>query len=258
MEEFRLSASKLRTYKACKKKYEFSYIELLKPIQKEEALEMGSNYHANIEKILNNEVINSEINTPEEAKIFAMSEAFKRYILPQLPPVIETEKKFEYKLRNGCILNGIIDAITESGMVVEHKSSGTPLDEKYIDRLNWDDQVPIYMLATGTNKCFYTVCQKPTIRQKQNESLEEFTNRCIEWYDDNTEHKVGTFTVVRTPKELLDKLNELECMSEEMMNTTNFYRNPSHCNILSCPYSSICLNYTPDVEPIGFEKGEKK
>ena len=57
MSEFKLSASKLRTFKACRRKYELAYIELLEPIQKEEALEMGSNYHSNIEKLLKNEVI---------------------------------------------------------------------------------------------------------------------------------------------------------------------------------------------------------
>ena len=54
MSEFKLSASKLRTFKACRRKYELVYIELLEPIQKEEVLEMGSNYHSNIEKLLKN------------------------------------------------------------------------------------------------------------------------------------------------------------------------------------------------------------
>lgn len=254
--DFKLSASKLRTFKACRRKYELSYIEKLRPIQKEEALEMGSNYHSNIERILKGETISEEILTQEDAKIYAMSKAFEKYILPQLPPVFAVEQKFEFKLPNGSIINGIVDAMTETGMVIEHKSSGTPLDEKYINRLDWDDQVPIYMLATATNKCFYTVCQKPTIRQKQNESLEEFAERCIKWYEDDTERKAGTFTVVRTPEDLLEKRQELEEMAEEIKNAKLFYRNPNHCSIMGCPYSSICLNYDPDIEPIGFERGE--
>ena len=255
---FRLSASKLRTFKACRRKYELSYIELLEPIQKEEALEMGSNYHSNIEKLLNKEIISEEITTVEEAKIFAMTNAFEKYILPQLPKIKSTEQKFEFCLdkEKDFWINGIIDALTEDGIVIEHKTSGTPLDEKYIDRLNWDDQVPIYMLATNTTKCYYTVCQKPTIRQKQNETLDEYCNRCLEWYEDNTEQKIGIFNVVRTQEELNDKLDELKIMCNEIENTNNFYKNQSHCSIMNCPFSSICLNYDSRIEPIGFKKKE--
>ena len=258
MSEFKLSASKLRTFKACRRKYELAYIELLEPIQKEEDLEMGSNYHSNIEKLLKNEVIDEEIKNVDEAKIFAMTNAFEKYILPKLPKIKETEIKFEFVLdeEKEYKINGIIDALTEEGVVVEHKSSGTALDEKYIDRLNWDDQVPIYMLATGTNFCYYTVCQKPTIRQKQNEDLNDFCNRCIEWYDENTEQKIGIFKVYRTIEELEEKRKELKMMCDEISNTKNFYKNQNNCSIMSCPYASICLNYDSSIEPIGFKKKE--
>lgn len=253
---FNLSASKLKTFKACRRKYQLTYLELLEPVKKEQALEMGSNYHKNIEKILNNEEIEKEINSVDDAKIYAMSMAFKKYILPNIPKVAETELKFNFEIEEGKIINGIIDALTEDGVVIEHKSSGAAVDEKYIDRLNWDDQVPIYMLATKTNRCYYDVCMKPTIRQKKDESLEEYTQRCIEWFDEDTDTKVQVFNVVRTPEELQEKYNELIAMCDEIENAKNFYRNQSHCSIMSCPYSSICLNYDSNIEPIGFKKRE--
>lgn len=256
-ESFRLSASKLKTFKACRRKYELSYIEDLRPIQKEEALEIGSDYHSSIEKILKNEPLEFDLISANDAKIYAMSKAFEKYIKPNLPNIVETETKFEFDIGNNNTINGIIDAICEDGTIVEHKSSGAALDEKYIDRLNWDDQVPIYMLATNTTKCLYTVCQKPTIRQKQNETLEEFAKRCEEWYETDTDKKVGTFVVVRTPLELEEKLEELKIMCNEIKTTKNFYRNSNCCSIMGCPYSSICLNYDPSIEPIGFEKGGK-
>lgn len=257
---FKISASKLKTFKSCRRKYELSYIELLEPVQKEEALQMGSDYHKNIEKILKGEEIELNTNSVEDAKIFAMTVAFEKYILPNLPKVEKVEQKFMYLLdsEENYVVEGIIDALTDEGIVVEHKSSGTPLDEKYIYRLNWDDQVPIYLLATKTNKCYYDVCQKPTIRLKKDETLEEYTKRCIDWYDENTENKVGVFSVVRTDEELKEKYDELLAMCKEMENAKVFYRNQSNCSMISCPYSSICLNYDKNIEPIGFKKKEGK
>lgn len=256
---FKLSASKLRTFKACRRKYQLSYIELLEPIQKEQALEMGSSYHKNIEMLLNKEDVIEIFDDVEQCKILAMTKAFQKYILPKLPKVKATEQKFEFCIdeEKDYWVNGIIDAITEDGLVIEHKTSSTPLDEKYIDRINWDDQVPIYMLATGTNNCCYTVCQKPTIRLKKDEELVDFYKRCLDWYEENTEQKIGLFIVVRTKEELAEKWQELKEMCEEMENAKVFYKNQQNCSIISCPYSSICLNYDASIEPIGFKKKEE-
>ena len=43
------------------------------------------------------------------------------------------------------------------------------------------------MLLTGMRKVWYTVCRKPTIRQKKNETDEEFFGRMVAWYDEDTE-----------------------------------------------------------------------
>ena len=257
---FKLSASKLKTYKACKRKYELSYIENLEPIKKEEALEIGSNYHKNIEKILKGEVIEKgEINSEEDAKVYAMSKAFEMYIKPNLPEIQETEKSFEIcidKDRN-YYLNGIVDAITKDGIIVEHKTTSLALDEKYQEKLNWDDQVPIYMLANDTTECIYTVCQKPTIRLKKDESLEEYADRCIEWYNEKTDEKIGTFKIKAQQEDILEEYGELINMCEEMEKTKNFYRNSSNCNIVSCPYSSICINYDKGATLVNFKKKEE-
>ena len=41
----RISASKIKAFKACRRLYELKYIENLVPVEKSQALEIGSNYH---------------------------------------------------------------------------------------------------------------------------------------------------------------------------------------------------------------------
>ncbi len=74
-----------------------------------------------------------------------------------------------------------------------------------------------------------------------------------EWYD---ETKVRTFTVVRTAKELEDKEREVRDIAREIRNRRHWYRNPSHCSIVGCAFSSICLDYDPEML-MGFERKER-
>lgn len=252
---FKLSASKLRTYIACRKKYDFAYNEELEPIEKAECLTTGGNYHAKVANILMNKNY-EETND----KTDVMAEVFKQYILPQLQKenIIGVEVHKEMQLDDDVVLHGYIDALTENGIPIEHKTTSKNVDEFYINRLNWDMQVAIYMILTGTNKCIYTVCQKPTIRQKQNETEEEFKQRCIDWYAQETYKKIGVFEVVRTDEELKSKLEELKQIANEIKNQKLYYRNSNECMILDCPYSSICLDYDKNVMPIGFQKKENE
>ena len=50
-----LTASMIASFKKCPRRYELEYIENLRPIVTSEALEIGTNYHANIEKLLKGE-----------------------------------------------------------------------------------------------------------------------------------------------------------------------------------------------------------
>lgn len=247
-ERFKLSPSKIRCYTSCQKKYDFVYNEELEPIEKAECLTQGGNYHEKIAKILKNE----EYEKTND-KIDVMAEVFKKHILPKLPQIKDVEVHVE-KQYTGFDLHGYIDAITVDGIPVEHKTTSVAVDEFYTNKLNWDMQVPVYMILTETKECLYTVIQKPTIRQKQNETEEEYLKRCVEWYETDTEKKVGVFKIVRTSEELLEKTKEITQLAYEIMHKTFYYRNPSDCSIMGCPYSSICLNYDRAVMPIGFKQ----
>lgn len=253
MRKLNLTASMLRAYKACPRLYELQYIHLLKPERTSEALETGTNYHAQLEKLFRGEAL-ADNTLPG-----IMAQALDRFVPWREWGVTETEREFEIRLTPFLSLRGKIDALTADGMPVEHKSAGQSIADdtaaglKYADRLAWDDQVSIYLLATGKTRLKYTVCQKPSIRRKKDETEEEYLSRCREWYDSS---KVRTFDVTRTPEELAATEAEIRMLASEIRRRKRFYRNPAHCAFMGCQYAPVCL--LDDVtEAVGFVKKER-
>lgn len=250
----RLSISRIKAFKACRKLYELKYIERLEPVQKPESLELGTNYHALLEEL------NKTGSLPEcnFSKEYAMAKAYEKYIYPKFH-VNEAEKWIEYDLGSGDKLVGIVDAIADDGHIVEHKSYGSDITEQYEYNLLWDEQILAYMLMTGSRKVWYTICRKPTIRQGKNETEEEFYYRMLDWYDTDTDSKIRLLDIERTDDEVAQFEDELMAMVEEMRHAGHFYRNTCHCNAWGrrCEYSSVCLHYDPNQEYIEFTKGEE-
>lgn len=252
MQKIYLTASMIRAYKACPKLYEFQYIHLLKPEKTPEALETGSNYHAEIEKILQGEPTSNTLPG-------IMARAFDRFIPWREWKITEVEKEFDVRITPFLHMRGKIDAICADGTPIEHKSAGQSISDetnaglKYKDKLAWDDQVSFYLLALRTTRVKYTVCQKPTIRLKRDETEEEYLDRCEEWYD---ETKVRFFEVTRSMEELQETENEVRILASEIRRRKHFYRNPSHCSLMGCSYASICLDRNPEIVT-GFVKKER-
>ena len=231
-------------------------MEMLEPIQKAEALETGSNYH----KLLETLNTTGEIESGYTKEI-AMATAYKKYIYPKFK-VSEAEKWFEYDLGNGDKFVGIADGIANDGHIVEHKTTSQEITEQYEYNLLWDEQILAYMLLTGMCKVWYTVCRKPTIRQKRNETDEEFFKRMVAWYDEDTESKIRLLEIERTDNEVEEfrqSLEEIKATIQEAEMNKNFYKNTCHCNVWGrrCEYSSICLNYQPNAEYIDFYRKEE-
>ena len=247
-----LTASMIRAYKACPRLYELEYIHKLKPERTSEALITGSCYHEYVADILSG-------GTPSFVGVpGAMASAFDRFIPWRDWGISSVEQEFSVKLTPYFILRGKIDALCEDGCVVEHKTTRNALDDMYLERLALDDQVSIYLAAQSllqgklVNRVHYTAVQKPTIRQKQNESEEDFFNRICDWYDDT---RVKAFTVVRTASQIEETLDHLQMLASEIRKRKLWYRNPSHCMIIDCPYRSICLDCDPQTLT-GFVKKE--
>ena len=240
-----ISISRLKTFKACRRAYYFKYIEGLEPIKKADALETGLNYHEFVEKL----DMGGSLPEDDYSKESAMLRAYLKYIFPQLT-VMKTEEWVKYDLGDGDELIGRVDGIAFDGSIVEHKTTSAEITEEYEFNLQWDEQMLAYMLCTGARKIYYTVCRKPTIRQKKNESDEEFFQRCVEWYDEDTESKVRLLVLERTDEEVENFRKELVETMQELKNAKSMYRNCLHCFRWGrqCEYAPICLSYDPNQE----------
>jgi len=256
----RVSISKIKLFKACRRAYELKYIENLVPIKKADALETGKRYHELLEGLYKD----GDIPECKPCKELAMALAYKKYIFPKFN-VKEAEKWFEYELDQSITLVGQIDGIAEDGAIVEHKTTGQENLEEYEFSLMWDEQLLAYMLVTGARKVYYTIIKKPSIRQKQNESDDEFFERMCVWYDEDTEQKIKLVELTRTDEEVEEYRQALEdicgtmqiCeMNKDIRN--NFYRNTCHCSQYGrrCEYSGICLEKQLQQNYTEFERRE--
>lgn len=248
-----VSISRVKLFKACRRKYELRYIYGLEPVETAEPLETGLSYHKKIEELYNT----GKVDTSDLSKESAMAMAYWKYIYPRFT-VKSAEDWFEFLLPNGDKLIGRTDAITVNGELVEHKSCSSEINEDYEYNLQWDEQIPAYMLGTGARKVWYTVCRKPTIRQKKDETDEEFFNRMVEWYDEDTPSKIRLLRIECSESEIAEFLLELRKTIYDIDHCNHYYRNCYHCQKWGrrCEYSSICLNYDPNQEYIDFKKKE--
>lgn len=256
----KLSASLIKTYKMCRRKYELRYIEELEPIDKAQALQDGTDYHAMIEAFYQGEGIG--YTGEGNPKVCAMAMAYVEYLWQkhkELKEVEYAEKWFEYPLTKKHSIVGRNDAITKDGIPVEHKTVSCDIDDEYIYTLQWDEQILTYMLANSINEMYYTVIRKPTIRQKQGETDQEFFNRCADWYKEDTDKKVKLIKVTRSFAEIEEHRKNLIVIAEEIERCKHFYRNPNACNCYNrrCEYSQICLDYTPELQCVNFEKKKR-
>lgn len=250
----KVSQTQIKAYKSCRRLYELSYIENLRYNKDIEALETGKSYHSKIEQLYKTGVFECTGD-----KTDAMAYAYQKYICPKFKATV-AEEWFEFALNEKHTLVGKVDAIAEDGLLVEHKTTSGDIGEEYVYNLQWNEQVPAYMLSHGVTEMYYTAIRKPTIRQKMKETNEEFIQRCREWYDEDTENKIRVFKVTRTPEELEEYRVQLLNTIDEMENCKLFYKNTAHCTCWGrrCEFAPICLNYDPKLEYIDFTKIDRE
>lgn len=250
-----LSISQIKLFKACRRAYELRYVDGLIPAETASALQTGIGYHEKLEQLYRD----GYFEVTDYTKESAMAMAYKEYIYPKFQ-VKAVEEWYRYE-DGGVPLIGRVDGMAEDGNLVEHKTTSlTPLEYEY--NLQWDEQILAYMLMTGARKVWYTVCRKPTIRQKKNESDEEFFHRMVEWYDEDTDLKIKLILVERTDEEVETFRKSFENIRDDISLAErygDFYRNTCHCNVWGrrCEYSSVCLHYDPEQEYVEFVRKEE-
>lgn len=253
----RLSATGIKCFKACRRAYQLKYVYGLTPVQTSDALETGTQYHKLIEEFYKDGTVPECVD-----KASAMALAYIKYVAPKVP-AYEPEVSFDVSLARGKRLQGRLDGwIADSKIIIEHKTTSFDVDE-FEYRLQFDEQLLAYFVAMGCNTAWYTVCKKPTIRQRQNEPLEEYAFRCLAWYDIDYTNKINGIKIEATAADIQQyKLQLLGMFSQiqqaEKHPDTYFYCNPGNCNAYNrlCEYASICKNYDPNQTYINFERRE--
>ena len=252
------SISQIKMFKACRRAWWLRYKEGLHPVQTADALEVGKSYHKYIEALENGATLAGSANPDyagDYSKAMAMARAYENYIWPQFH-VIAAEKELEKQI-GAHTLHGFVDGLSDDGFIVEHKTTSADIAPggEYEYNLLWDEQVLAYMSLSGLRKVHYTVCKKPTIRQKKDETEEQFFYRMLEWYDEDTENKIRVFTVERTDEEVAAFERDFEEICAQMEEAV-IYKNTCHCMQYGrrCEYASVCLHYDPEQQYIEFVK----
>ena len=224
-----VSISQVKCFKACRRAYFFNYIEGLEPVEKAEALQIGTKYHEMLEAVNTG---NSLVDFPD-CKEKAMALAYARFIYPQLEKIgiyaVEQEIDCGFSARHDLI--GRVDGIMEDGSVLEHKTTSAEITPQYEYNLMWDEQILAYMAGTGARKIYYTVIRKPTIRQKKDETDADFFERMLNWYESDTDSKIKLLIIERTEEEVEQFMKDLEAICDEMENTHLLYRNTGWCTV---------------------------
>lgn len=210
----KISASSIDTFLSCRKKYWFSKVMNIQPVERPEALDFGSAVHKALAYIFNamrNDDCEKEIvrqyaldQINQHAIEYCMSEENTCKALALVDSyidlyfdedrlnfeVLDVEKYFERALKEhpGCDIctHGYFDTIVKNRhdgkvYVLEHKTSGM-LNDDYLTHSHFDTQVMIYMDACHDKygRCdgvIYDVLAKPKHSMSQGESDDEFESR---------------------------------------------------------------------------------
>lgn len=255
----KFSISEMKLFKACRQAWYLKYHEHLEVIDKSESLKTGLSYHSKIE-----DLYAGNLDVSDLSKESAMAMAYQKYIYPKFK-VTSTEDWFTKEIGNGYSIIGRTDGIADDGTLVEHKTTSVTNLEEYEFDLQWDEQLMAYMFAKNVREIWYTICRKPNIRQKVNESDEEFFERMVKWFDEDTDQKIRVIKISRTDEQIEKFRRHLLKMGFDIKHSTdntdaNIYRNTAYCTKWGtrCEYANICLNYNPNEEYAGFIKDERR
>ena len=271
-----LANSQIQTWLDCRRYYKFAYEDLLKPVETSPALRIGSAVHYGlrfhylghddglvrfydniIETLLATETM-PDIDSIETERCFCSNilNGYRNCYADEKIKVLETEQAIKTEIDKNVWFAGKIDMIAETDgnkWLFEHKTTSN-LENSYFNKLAIDPQVTGYLyLATQKypDICgvVYNVIRKPSIRQKQNETIEEFYQRMRQDYLERPEFYFQRREVVRNDKELSEFPEYVRNIAEEIRWNRGFFpRNTSQCNLYgSCTFRSLCIEYSPEL-----------
>lgn len=287
-EKLTISNSLTKDWRACRRKFYFHYIALLDTKKLSIPFFVGSHFHKGMEafyagedpdefvprivKSMRDKASKAVFLTPEdeqklmiqEAIVAGMLRGYAAHYKKDLKKwkVFAAEKEFSVPIIEGRIeYVGQIDLVVEYDgrlWLVEHKTAGR-LDRNYVERLALDTQITGYSI--GAKHVFkeniagiiYNVAKKPQIRQRKDETPDEFAQRIEEDYLARPEFYFYREELLRdksTIGEYKAEIAEVAADIEDVVAATQkdpvkamprYYRNTDHCTARGqCPYMAIC------------------
>lgn len=275
-----LSHSSVSTHLSCLQKYGFSYDLGIEPIVTPEPLAMGRAFQAAIEH--NNPEVGITMLV-ESTRVFDQTDEDKLRVnsiivgaaaeayLARWPAPDTSEREFAYRVRlrnpwtgyfsHTFDLTGYADELIEAddGLeLVENKLVGQ-ITELDVRRLPLDRQIALSCLgiyrATGqvVKRIRYRWTRKPSIRQRQKESLEQFCKRLQTDYQERRDFYTHEETVYRSEADLVRIEAELWEWAEQLRQARRrrlYPRNTSVCHEYGgCPFIPICVG-DPDAKSL--------
>lgn len=291
-----LTSSRMTALLACPRKHYFRYEIGLVAQTNATALRFGSAWHSAMEARWNNAsyevALASAVNTAEsftEVEVATLSGLLAGYYLKwsgeqEVIANIAPEMEFNYPIERSLSFEaaGKIDGIgtLRDGRccLLEHKSSGEDIapdsDSDYWMRLRFNSQIYQYVTAArqlgyDIQTIIYDVTRKPSIRQKQTETAEQYADRLAT----DTQERPD-FYFARREVAVMD--DDIDQFLEQRLNLGKMILHfrasakrqkkpefawPRNCNGLTCrmcEYSGFCLaNVSVDINnpPQGFKAG---
>jgi hypothetical protein len=283
-----LTNSARSTFLNCRKKYQYSYVYGLAPRKPSIPFLVGGLFHEELDIAYTegefdedaarlrirkacDKASRGEGLTPEDSEKIYMQQAIamgavkgymEKYLVDDLKnwEVVEAEGSFKIAMPGGWTYHGKTDLVvkdkkTKKIKLIEHKTAGK-LDAAYVAKLPLDNQIIGYAWAKGKegvklDGVVYNVTKKPAIRQRQNESINEFYKRVEAEYTARPEEYFyreslvfSSASIANFEVELKKFTGEIDrCHDEEF-----FYQNTSQCTAMGvCPFMKLCTDgVTPE------------
>lgn len=278
-----LTNSARSTFLNCRKKYEFSYVYGLAPRKPSIPFLVGALFHEELDRMYTEgdfdeaaarlrigkaceKASRAEGLTPEDSERVFMQQAIamgavkgyaRQYLERDLDSweVVEAEGAFKIDLPGGWTYHGKTDLVvrekkTKKLKLVEHKTAGK-LDVAYIAKLPLDNQILGYAWGKTMQKMplegvIYNVTKKPLIRQRQNESINEFYRRVEQEYTDRPEEYFYRESLTFGRQDIDQFSDELKQFTREIDKAHDeefFYKNPSQCTAMGvCAFMKLCTD----------------
>lgn len=244
-----LHASEMRLLLACPRKWHHAHVSRRVPRAESEALTRGRAVHEYLAHWWAGE---SAIALPEDPIARACCIGYGAY-WGSPPAALSIQVEHPWKAALGSVeCAGTLDALMVldgEDVIVEHKTTSqdiTPGSMYWRQVVTTDAQVSMYRAAFPGAKIVYDVIRKPALRQKQNETADQFVARCIEAMAKEPERYFQRATVVRLESE--DEAFARDVVSiDRLRRGKDHPRNPASCFAYGtrCGYFDTCWGAVP-------------